>query len=758
MKNIKKVAFVGNYLPRRCGIATFTTDLCESFASSNPSVQCFAIPITDIEEGYQYPERVRLEIKEQDLDTYKAAADFLNLNDVDIVCLQFEYGIFGGKAGSYILSLLRNLKMPVITTLHTVLKNPNGEQRRVMDELLAISDYVVVMSQKGVEILHDVFTVPPGKVRLIPHGIHDVPFIDPNFYKDKYGVEGKTVILTFGLLSPQKGIEVVLRALPKVIQNHPNVVYLVAGVTHPNLLRHEGEKYRLSLQRLANELGIKGHVIFHNKFVSIEELKELITLSDIYITPYLEETQITSGTLAYSFAAGNAVISTPYWHAQELLADGKGILVPFGDSDSITKAIIRLIQNEVERHTMRKNAYLLGREMTWSTVAQEYGDLFAEARQKRSAVMRKKIPMRSLDEQPLILPEIKLDHLMRMTDSIGIFQHAKHNVPNFAEGYCTDDNSRALILTVLLENLGTINSLILNDLATRYLGFVRYAWDEKAARFRSLLTFQRKWTEDTFSEDSHGRAVAALGTCIGRSRNEGFSQMAAEIFEYALTPVSSFSSPRAWAFALIGAQEYQRRFPGDRSARNSMEVLSTKLIKLYDENCSAEWKWFEPVLSYCNADIPRALIASGRGLANEKMLECGIESLNWLITMQTSSRGHFQPIGTDKIFERGSSKPVFDQQPIEAYSTISACLEAYVTTKDKRWYNEAEKAFQWFLGTNDLGIPLYDPINGGCYDGLHVDRVNRNQGAESTIAFLLSLYEMTNITNIIETFKEPILE
>ena len=758
MENIKKVAFVGNYLPRRCGIATFMTDLCESFASSNPSVQCYAIPITDIEEGYQYPERVRLEIKEQELDTYKAAADFLNLNDVDIVCLQFEYGIFGGKAGSYILSLLRNLKMPVITTLHTVLKNPNVEQRRVMDELLAKSDYVVVMSQKGVEILHGVYKTPPDKVRLIPHGIHDVPFIDPNFYKDQYGVEGKIVILTFGLLSPQKGIEVVLRALPEIIKNHPNVVYLVAGVTHPGLLRHEGEKYRLSLQRLANELGIKRQVIFYNKFVSIEELKELITLADIYITPYLEETQITSGTLAYSFGAGNAVISTPYWHAQELLADGRGILVPFGDSDSITKAITRLIKNEVERHSMRKNAYLLGREMTWNKVAQQYGNLFAEARQKRSAVIRKKIPMWSLDEQPPILPKIKLDHLMRMTDSIGIFQHAKHNVPDFSEGYCTDDNSRALILTVLLENLGTINSLILNDLATRYLSFVRYAWDEKAARFRNFLTFQRKWAEDSFSEDSHGRAVWALGTCIGRSRNEGFSQMAAEIFEYALTSVSSFSSPRAWAFALIGAQEYQRRFPGDRSARNSMEVLSTKLMKLYDENSSAEWKWFESVLSYCNAEIPRALIVSGRGLANEKMLGCGIESLNWLITVQTSSRGHLQPVGTDKIFERGNSKPVFDQQPIEAYSTVSACLEAYITTKDKRWYNEAEKAFQWFLGTNDLGIPLYDPVNGGCYDGLHVDRVNRNQGAESTIAFLLSLYEMTNITNIIETFKEPILE
>jgi hypothetical protein len=406
---------------------------------------------------------------------------------------------------------------------------------------------------------------------------------------------------------------------------------------------------------------------------------------------------------------------------------------------------------------MRKNAYLIGREMTWTKVGEQYGNLFSEARQKRAAVMRKKISMRSLDEQPTILPEIKLDHLTRMTDSIGIFQHAKHSVPNFAEGYCTDDNSRALVLAVLLENLGTVNPSTIDDLATRYLGFLRYAWDEKNSRFRSLLTFQRNW-EDAFSEDSHGRAIWALGTCIGRSRNESFGQMAAEMFEFAITPVTSFSSPRAWAFALIGVEAYQRRFPGDRTARSIMEVLSTKLMRLYDENCSPEWKWFEPVLSYSNASIPRALVVSGRSLANKEMLECGIESLKWLTNLQTSSRGHFQPVGCERVFERGSSKPVFDQQPIEAYCTISACLEAYTTTKDKHWYDEAEKAFQWFLGTNDLGVQLYDPANGGCYDGLQVDRVNRNQGAESTIAFLLSQYEMANITNIIETFKEPILE
>ncbi|MDP2807771.1 MAG: glycosyl transferase family 1, partial [bacterium] len=399
---------------------------------------------------------------------------------------------------------------------------------------------------------------------------------------------------------------------------------------------------------------------------------------------------------------------------------------------------------------------LLGREMTWDKVARQYGSLFEEARQKRPAVMQKKIPMRPLNEQLAILPGIKLDHLMRMTDYIGIFQHARHNVPNFAEGYCTDDNSRALILTVLLESLGIINPLRLDDLTSRFLGFVRYAWDAKTARFGNFLSFQRNWVDAGFSEDSHGRAVWALGTCIGLSKNQGFSQMAAEIFEQALTPVSSFSSPRAWAFALIGADEYQQRFPGDRAARSRMETLANSLMRLYDENSSDQWKWFEQSLSYDNAMLPHALIAGGRALANEKMLRSGIDALQWLTAVQTSSRGHFQPVGTDRIFERGKSKPVFDQQPIEAYSAVSACLEAYRTTKDQHWYNEAEKAFQWFLGANDLGIPLYETANGGCYDGLHVDRVNRNQGAESTLAFLLSLCEMTQITNIIESFKEPI--
>jgi len=756
--DIKKIAFIGNYLPRRCGIATFTTDICETFAALNPSVQVFAIPVTDIEEGYDYPERVRFEIKEQDIDSYKAAADFLNLNDIDVVCLQHEFGIFGGDAGGYILALLRQLKMPIITTLHTVLKNPSARQRRVMDELLGLSNYVVVMTQKAIDILQAVNKIQGSKIRLIPHGIPDVSFIDPNFYKDQYGVEGKTTLLTFGLLSPRKGIEIVLRALPKVIKERPNTVYIVAGATHPNLLRHEGEAYRLLLQRLCDELEISRNVIFHNRFVSSEELKELLVLADIYITPYFEEAQIVSGTLAYSFGVGNAVISTPYWHAAELLSDDKGIIVPFNDPAAMGKAIIRLIGNENERNAMRKNAYILGREMIWSNVASKYASIFEEAKVKRTPVTQKKITMHPLEQQFPVLPDIKLDHLVRMTDSIGIFQHATFNVPNFSEGYCTDDNARALILTVLLENLGTINPLKIDDLASRYLGFVKYAWDPSIGRFRNFLTFQRNWKEETSSEDCHGRALWAIGTCIGRSKNEGFTQMSVEFFEKALAPSVSFTSPRAWAFILIGIHEYLQRFHGDRLARNCLQTLATRLHDLYKANSKAEWRWFESSLTYCDAKLPHALLLSGHDLDNGEMIRSGIEALSWLAKIQTSPRGHFQPVGTDGEYHSDGVKPVFDQQPIEAYATISACLEAYRVTKDKMWYEEALNAFQWFLGSNDLGISLYDPVTGGCCDGLHANRVNRNQGAESTLSFLLSLTEMTQMENVLESLKEPLEE
>lgn len=753
---INKIAFIGNYLPRQCGIATFTTDLCESMSLQFPDIQCFAIPVTDIPEGYDYPERVRFEIKEQDLDSYKRAADFLNINNPGVVSLQHEYGIFGGPAGSYILTILRQLRMPVVTTLHTVLNKPNQQQYKVMEELIDLSDYVVVMNKKAVNLLTAIYKASDTKIRLIPHGIPDVPFIDPNFYKDQFGVEGKTVLLTFGLLSPRKGIEVALQALPEVIKEFPNIVYIILGVTHPNLVRQEGEAYRLNLQRLAEDLAIIKNVIFYNRFVTTEELKEFIVIADIYITPYLTEDQITSGTLAYSFGAGNAVISTPFWHATELLGDGKGILVPFGDPAAISKEIIRLLRNETERHALRKNAYLLGREMVWSNIAKLYKQTFEDARLKRPSIQTQKSVIRSLDRQKPELPKIRLDHLLRMTDSVGILQHAIYTVPNLAEGYCTDDNARALILIVLLEELGETDLTQLTDLGTIYLAFLNYAFDTQTRRFKNFMDFNRQWMNKPASEDCHGRALWALGTCLGRSSNPGFRNIAGQLFELALSVTEEFTSPRAWAFILTGIHEYLRRFEGDRLVNHIREQFAGKLFHLYQANQDDTWAWFEQSVTYCNAKLSHALILSGRWTSNQPMLEAGLRSLRWLASTQTSLKNHFRPIGSNGFYHRGGTIAAADQQPVEAQAMISACLEAYRTTKDQTWYAEAYKAFQWFLGSNDLSLPLYDTKTGGCRDALHVDRLNQNEGAESSVAFYLSLVEMIAMKNTVESLKEPL--
>ncbi len=451
---IRKIGFIGDYLPRKCGIATFTHDVCTSVATQYPASDCFVVPVNDVTEGYDYPPEVRFEIEEQELDGYLRAADYLNFANVDVVCLQHEYGIFGGPSGSHIIRLLRNLRMPVATTLHTVLDQPSMEQRRVLDQVIDLSARVIVMTERARLFLREVYDVPESKIDLIAHGIPDMAFIDPAFYKDQFDVEGKFVALTFGLLSPNKGIEHMLRAMPTILKEHPNFVYIVLGATHPNLIREQGERYRISLERLAKSLGIKQNVSFYNRFVEIDELLEFIGVADIYITPYLNPAQITSGTLAYAFGCGKAVISTPYWHAEELLGEGRGVLVPFGDSAALAREVCELLRDETRRHALRKKAYLLGREMIWSHIAHDYMDSFQRARRSRLDVPVKLQAVRTLAEEPMDLPGWRLDHLIRMTDSAGILQHACYSIPNFAEGYCTDDNSRALLLTLLLEQLG----------------------------------------------------------------------------------------------------------------------------------------------------------------------------------------------------------------------------------------------------------------------------------------------------------------
>jgi glycosyltransferase involved in cell wall biosynthesis len=753
---IHEVAFLGDYLPRKCGIATFTSDLCTAVAAEHPQTRCLVVPVNDLEKGYEYPECVRFEIEEQDFSSYQRAADFLNISNVDVVSLQHEFGIYGGVCGSHVLALLRELKMPVVTTLHTLLRSPTPDQRRVMQELISHSTRLVTMTRKGSELLQETYGVAAEKIDLIPHGIPDMPFVDPNYYKDKFGVEGKVVLLTFGLLSPNKGIENVLNALPEIVAEFPNLVYIVLGATHPNLVREQGETYRFSLERLAKAHHIQRNVIFHDRFVSIEELKEFIGAADLYVTPYLNEAQITSGTLSYAFGAGKAVVSTPYWHAQELLEGERGVLVPFGDTKAIAREVAALLRDETRRHAIRKNAYRLGREMVWSNVARLYMKSFLQARWEKSVQTRSSFGVKTLDQQPRHLPGVKLDHLFRMTDSTGLFQHASYSVPNFAEGYCTDDNARALIMTVLLEELGE-ESTNVRALATTYAAFLKYAFSPRTARFRNFMSFDRKWLEKEGSEDSHGRALWALGTCVGRSRRRSFQSWAGQLFNQALPTALEMKFARGWAFALVGINEYLRRLSGDRMATQIREELVGRLKKLFEAHGQGEdWPWCEDTATYDNAKIAHALIVSGNAMGRDDVTQTGLRALRWLAQCQTSEEGYFRPIGNEGFYQRGQQPAKFDQQPIEAHAMVSASLEAFRVTGDSFWHEQAQRAFDWFLGWNDLGLELYAPNSGGCYDGLHVDRVNHNQGAESTLAFLLSLAEMKIVENAITIFNEPL--
>ncbi len=737
-----RVAVIGNYLPRQCGIATFTVDLCDSLAAENPAAALFAIAVNDGDANYTYPDRVRFELREGDLSTYRSAAEFLNFNNVDMVCLQHEYGIFGGDAGSHILWLLRSLKMPIVTTLHTVLREPNAAQRQVMEELASLSDRLIVMSERSSQFLQDIYHVPAGKIDLIPHGTPDLPFVDPNFYKACVDAEGKSVILTFGLLSPNKGIENVIRAMPRILEKHKNVVYIVTGATHPHIRRREGDRYRESLEALAGELGVGDNVKFHNRFVSKAELIEFLGSADIYITPYRTEAQVVSGTLAYALSAGKAIISTPYWHARELLAEDRGILVPFDAPDAIADTAIGLLEHEALRHAMRKRAYLHGREMTWANVARKYRDVFARAHADRTRAPQAStstlIGQRRFDH----LPPIKLDHLLRMTDETGLLQHALFSVPNLAEGYTTDDNARGLCVAVRMEQLGSPETTDIRRLAHKYLSFLKLAFNPDTGRFRNFLSYQRAWL-DQGSEDCHGHAVWALGTVLGWSRDSGLRGAAGHLFELALPALHAFTSPRAWAFALLGLQEYLLGFPGDRDILKLNNELTERMLHRYSDARTPGWDWFEDSIAYANARLPQALMPLSCSSASALAASVGLESLDWLAAIQhPAPNGHFVPIGSDGFYPKTGQRARFDQQPIEAGAMVSACLQAFRVTGNPRWRNAAWSAFNWFLGKNDLQLPLYDVSTGGCRDGLHPNRANENQGAESTLSFLMALSEL----------------
>lgn len=739
MSQIRRVALIGNSLPRRCGIATFTTDLQRAVSMSSAHPETAIVAMTDHGHAYDYPAAVCVQVHDDKLDDYAHAADVLNAGKFDVVSLQHEFGIFGGEAGANLMALLSRLTAPVVTTLHTVLSEPTPVQRSVMGKVVDLSSKVVVMAEKGRELLRTVYGVPADKIEVIPHGIPDFAFVEPDRAKVKFGFTGRTVILTFGLLSPNKGIEVMIDAMPSILKSRADAVYVVLGATHPNLVRDQGEAYRESLQTRVRELGIEDHVVFLNQFVDQATLLEFISMCDVYVSPYLNEAQMTSGTLAYSFGLGKAVVSTPYWHARELLADDRGILVPFGDATAIGNEIAGLLTDDARRQAMRVRAYASSRSMTWERTAERYMEVFERARQEQ----RFKLVARADRVKAAPLPEMRTGHFLSMCDDTGLFQHAVHSVPNRSHGYCVDDNARALLLACALNGPG--EERLPEALTAQLAGFVQHSWNPDTERFRNFMSFDRRWLEDNGSEDSHGRTLWALGECARSDASPSRRQWAVTLFAEALPAVESFHSPRAWAFTLLGLDAYCAAFADDLFAGRLRRLLADRLMSMTLSVATADWTWYEDGLAYDNARLPQALIATGLATGTTGYVETGLRTLRWLMRLQTSPAGFFRPVGSESFGDKRKPPHAFDQQPLEAAATISACLAAWAADGDRGWKAAAENAFAWFLGNNDLSAPLVDLETGSCRDGLHRDRPNENRGGESVVSYLLSLAEMRQL-------------
>lgn len=738
-----RVALIGTCVPRQCGIATFTNDLQQALGGTDPAMAAMTIAMTDDKNVYAYPDQVPLEIQQADPASYEVAADFLNVADIEIVSLQHEFGIFGGEAGEHVLGLVRGLEAPLVTTLHTVLDSPNPAQRRVMNELIGSSARLVVMADKGREILQDVYGVAADHIAVIPHGVPDRPFLDPAMAKHDLDLADRTLLMTFGLLGPGKGIETAIRSLPALVEDNPKLLYMIVGATHPNLVRDEGERYREGLAALANQLGVGDHVQFVDRYLSLDQLLDYLAACDIYLSPYPNEAQIASGTLAYAIALGKAVVSTPFWYARELLADNCGLLVPFGQAEGFATAVRRLIDDDGLRSEIRTNAYARGRAMVWPRVAEQYLDVFSAVRLERRSTGATIVPFPSLEPGNTPLPPVSTVHLAALTDSVGLMQHTKFAVPDRRHGYCLDDNARALLV---LTELAALRPLTAQEqqLHLTYAAFVESAWSPRTNQVHNFLSFDRTWLEGGGADDALGRTIWALGA-VARHKDtrslDGWA--AARVLEMAPF-LMACTSPRAWAYGLLGISEFLTRFPGHRGFERLRGEMADRLFQRWSDAALPDWVWFEDRLGYDNARLCEALIVSGHDTGKEQYLDAGLDALRWLMRLQTAERGHFRPIGTETFGADHRQPQPFDQQPLEAWAAVSACLTAARVTGDAVWQGDASRAFAWFLGENDLRVPVVDIERGACFDGLHPDRRNANQGAESTLAYLSALTAILN--------------
>lgn len=738
---IDRIAMIGNYLPRKCGIATYTTDTYNALRDRFPNMAVDIYAMDDHPGRYSYPPEVTAAIPQDDRAAYLEAARAIEASGAKALWLQHEYGIFGGSAGDHILALINRVTIPVIVTLHTVLEKPSADERRVMDAILHRASRLIVMAERGREILTRVYGASPRAVVTIPHGVPDRPFIDPDTLKGAFGWAGQKVVLTFGLLASNKGIEAMISAMPAIVAQHPSALYVVLGATHPNLVAHEGEAYRDRLRALADDLGVGSSVRFIDAFVEHDDLIDYLQAADVYATPYMNPAQITSGTLSYAVGVGKAVVSTPYVHATEILADGHGVLVDFGDSAAFAREINALLSSDRNRTRLSERAYARGRTMIWPRLAEAaLGEIAAmiEAQPRRLAK-----PAASL--APLT-PDITA--VERMSDATGMLQHSIFSVPDRRHGYCIDDNARALILMCKVEPLDADRR---DKWTTVYGAFVQHAWNPDKRRFRNFMNFDRTWCEDEGSEDSNGRAIWALGVAARDARLQKHRDWSARLFDDTAAMAFELGSPRTHAFAMLGAAAMLEAHPNHALSKEILTRFGTELVALLDIARRPEWKWFEIVLAYDNARLPEALIRAGKALGRADFLKLGIETLEWIAGQQTAPAGHFRAIGTES-FSRPYADPLpFDQQPLEAQATVEACAAAYEATGDARWLDEANRAYRWYLGANDLDMPLASFGDGGCFDGLQPDGLNRNQGAESILALQLASCAISTLSKQVKS-------
>jgi glycosyltransferase involved in cell wall biosynthesis len=733
MLSDSQIAFVGTYPPRRCGIATFTRDLAAGMNVCADRIRTVAVAVTDAGGRYDYAEEVATEIRQGIQGDYRRAAEQLNSSDARLVMVQHEYGIFGGDDGAYVLDLLGALRVPAIVTLHTVLKNPSPSQRAIVQQI-AKRHTVVVMSEIAAELLARRYDMPRVMVHTIPHGIPDMAPHDQDKLKAQLGVDGRRMLLTFGLLGPNKGIETVIRALPDVVARCPDLIYFIVGATHPAVLRANGEEYRTSLEREVEQLGVRDHVVFCDQYVTTNELCSYLQATDVFVSPYLNEAQVTSGALSYAMGAGAAVVSTPYWHAQELLADGRGRLFPFADSVALGRTIISLLSTPTDLKRVRTAAHEFTRAFTWPRIGAQYLSLGTEVVRAASKPVRSKEPPRAS------LPELRLDHLQRLTDDTGIIQHATFSVPARESGYCVDDNARALIVALHADRLSS--SVETKRLVSTYLAFLHSAQTADGV-FRNLMSYGRCFIPQSASDDSTGRALWALGTATLLAGDDGHRRLAREMFERGLASTEKVG-PRGAALSILGLASFLTANPDVRVAASALRSLCARLVRRYRVEATTGWRWFEPTLTYDNALLPLALFRAYAITRDPASLDVAMEALEFL------ERTCFEDdrlvlIGNAGWYSRAGSRAVADEQPIDAAAFVLAYRGAYRMTGDPRHLRRMRQSFAWFLGANRLGIAAYDPLTAGCRDGLGATEPNLNQGAESTICFLLSLIEMSEL-------------